>query len=210
MSKATKQQLNTTSSTEAELVGCSDFITSAIFASSFLGAQGYEMRKTTLHQDNQSTIKLLVNGRLSCGKKSRHVDIRFFLVKDRIEEGEFKVEYCPTEFMIADFFTKPLQGSLLKKISAVTRGETDLITFRKDKPPSPKERVGTSTSTLDGCGDDITHKDVKVNSTLGSKSTYTQVLNKNHVPTMPTNITTRDVKNNSTYANVVKRNLSSS
>ena len=69
--------------------------------------------------------------------------------------------------------------------------------------------VGTSTSTLDGCSDDMTHKDVKVNSTLGSKSMYAQVLNKNHVPSIPTNITTRDVKNNSTYANVVKRNLSS-
>ena len=63
MSKSTKQQLNTTSSTEAEFVGCSNFITSAIYASLFLSSQGYEMRKTTLHQDNQSTIKLLVNGR---------------------------------------------------------------------------------------------------------------------------------------------------
>jgi len=35
-------------------------------------------------------------------------------VKDRVETGELSVEFCPTEQMLADFFTKPLQGSLFK------------------------------------------------------------------------------------------------
>ena len=78
MSKAVKQQLNTTSSTQSELVGSSDFIPSAIYANLFLQAQGYTMQTSTLHQDNQSTIKLLNHGRASCGKKSRHIDIRYF------------------------------------------------------------------------------------------------------------------------------------
>jgi hypothetical protein len=33
-----------------------------------------------------------------------------FLIKDRIDHGEITVEYCPTDAMIADIFTKPLQG----------------------------------------------------------------------------------------------------
>jgi hypothetical protein len=33
-----------------------------------------------------------------------------FFVKDRIDKGEIKIEHCPTDDMIADFFTKPLQG----------------------------------------------------------------------------------------------------
>ena len=117
MSKSTKQQLNTTSSTEAEFVGCSNFITSAIYTGLFLSTQGYEMKRTTLHQDNQSVIKLLVNGRGSCGKRSRHIDIRYFFVKDRIKKGEFKVEYCPTESMIVDFFQNHCKSHYLKKLA---------------------------------------------------------------------------------------------
>ena len=30
-------------------------------------------------------------------------------MKDRVASGEVKIEYCPTEDMMADFFTKPLQ-----------------------------------------------------------------------------------------------------
>ena len=78
MSKSTKQRLNTLSSTKSEFIGNSNFITLAIYASLSLDAQGYRMQTSTVHQDNQSTIKLLNNGRASRGKKSRDVDIRYF------------------------------------------------------------------------------------------------------------------------------------
>ena len=56
-----------------------------------------------------------VNGRNSCTGNSRHVDIRFFFVYDRMKSGDIKVVYCPTDKMVADFFTKPLQGGIFKK-----------------------------------------------------------------------------------------------
>ena len=40
---------------------------------------------------------------------------KIFFVKDEIQKGEVKVVYCPMENMLADFFTKPLQGSAFKK-----------------------------------------------------------------------------------------------
>jgi hypothetical protein len=43
------------------------------------------------------------------------VNIRYFFAHDRIQNGEIEIEYCPTEEMLADFFTKPLQGSLFVK-----------------------------------------------------------------------------------------------
>jgi hypothetical protein len=55
------------------------------------------------------------NGRASSSKRTRHINIRYFFVTDRINAKEISVEYCPTGEMIADFFTKPLQGSLFKK-----------------------------------------------------------------------------------------------
>ena len=45
----------------------------------------------------------------------RHINIRYFFVADRVASKEVKVEYCPTGAMIADYFTKPLQGTLFRK-----------------------------------------------------------------------------------------------
>ena len=141
MSKSIKQRLNTKSSCEAELVGTSDYIPSAIYARLFLMAQGYEIKPSVLHQDNESAIKLEKNGKSSSGQKTRHVDIRHFFVTDRIKKKEFVVKYCPTEVMAADFFTKPLQGNLFKKLSALVMGEISLNEFMISYPPPSQERV---------------------------------------------------------------------
>ena len=111
---STKQKLNTKSSTEAELVGVDDCMLQIIWTGYFLKEQGYDV-VNKLYQDNQSAIKLEENGRRSSGKRTRHINIRYFFVKDRIEKKELFVDYCPTEDMIADYFTKPLQGALFQK-----------------------------------------------------------------------------------------------
>jgi hypothetical protein len=78
-------------------------------------SQGYEGTESTVYQDNQSSIHLEKNGRMSSGKRTRHINIRYFFVADRIKAKELMVEYCPTGNMLADFFTKPLQGKAFKK-----------------------------------------------------------------------------------------------
>ena len=65
-------------------------------------------------QDNMSMIKQATNGKLSSGKRTRHIKIRFFFIKDRIKSGDINIVYCPTDRMLADFLTKPLQGSKFK------------------------------------------------------------------------------------------------
>ena len=61
-----------------------------------------------------STMALINRGE-SNSERTRHIDIRHFWVKDQIDSGEFKVEYCPTKSMLADINTKPLQGYLFKE-----------------------------------------------------------------------------------------------
>ena len=77
--KSSKQKLNTKSSTEAELVGASDYLPNTIWVKMFLASQGYNVKENEFLQDNQSAMKLERNGRASCGQKSRHIDIRYFL-----------------------------------------------------------------------------------------------------------------------------------
>ena len=81
----------------------------------FLEAQGYQVTDNVLHQDNESTIKLARNGRRSSSKQTRHMEVRYYFVTDHIDRDRLQVSYCPTGDMVADFFSKPLQGSLFRK-----------------------------------------------------------------------------------------------
>ena len=55
------------------------------------------MKRTILNQGNQSMIKKLENRIKSAGKHSRHINIRYFWVTDRIKNEDIMLEYCPTE-----------------------------------------------------------------------------------------------------------------
>jgi hypothetical protein len=120
-----KQKLNTESSTEAELVGADDILPQMIWTRNFMMAQGWTVRQNLLYQDNQSAMLLERNGSASRSCRTRHIDIRFFFIKDRIQSGEVEIEYCPTDDMIGDFFTKPLQGQKFYKFRKVIMGEKD-------------------------------------------------------------------------------------
>ena len=115
-SMSTKQKLNTKSSTEAEVVGVDDAMSNIVWTRNFLLAQGIQIADNVIYQDNQSAILLERNGRRSSGKRTRHIDIRYFFITDRIAKKEVRVEHCPTKDMLADMFTKPLQGALFRKL----------------------------------------------------------------------------------------------
>jgi hypothetical protein len=142
MSKSSKQKLNVKSSTEAELVGASDYLPYPIWAKKFLAFQGYVLKENVFYQDNQSTIRFERNGRRSAGPNSRHIDIRYFFIKDRIGLESIDVQHCPTEQMLADFFTKPLQGSLFRKFKEVVLGHKHIDTLKQTPPTPSQERVG--------------------------------------------------------------------
>ena len=139
--KSVKQKLNVKSSTEAELVGVSDYLPYNIWLMMFMSAQGYEIVDNTLYQDNQSTILMLKYGRNSCTCNSRHIHIRYFFVKDRADKGEVTIEYCPSSQMVGDFFTKPLQGALFNKFRDVIMGYKPISSLQQ-KVFEIKERVG--------------------------------------------------------------------
>jgi hypothetical protein len=73
------------------------------------------MVPAVLYQNNQITIALIKKGYPTSGR-SRHINIRFFFIKDRVEAGEITVEYKPTREIIADILTKLLQGELFREI----------------------------------------------------------------------------------------------
>ena len=139
--KSSKQKLNTKSSTEAELVGISDYLPYNLWAKMFMEEQGYELKMNTIFQDNQSTIKMGTNGRTSCTGNSRHIDVRYFFVADRVKKKEVQIKYCPTQLMIADYFTKPLHGKLFHTLRDLVMGTTSIFEMMNEYFP-PQERIG--------------------------------------------------------------------
>ena len=141
-SKSGKQTLNAKSSTEGEVIGISDRLPQSIWAKYFLNAQEYELDKNILYEDNQSAMRIAKNGVRSCGQNSRHYLIRHYFIKDRLSKDNIKIEYCPTGQMLADFFTKPLQGSIFRLLRDVIMGILPLSALADaDTTSSSKERV---------------------------------------------------------------------
>jgi hypothetical protein len=116
--RSTKQRLMTKSSTESELVGMSDALPMIVWFCNFLAAQGHVLLPAIIYQDNQSTIALAEKGK-STSDRTRHINIRYFFVKDLIDKGEVKIEYKQTDDMIADLLTKPLQGQKFRRLRAM-------------------------------------------------------------------------------------------
>ena len=104
------KNLNTTNSTESELVRVLDDMPKMVWIRYFVEAQEHNVEDVYLYQYNQSAILLEINGMRYVGKKSRHIRIKYFFVTDRVKNNELKITYCPTKGMVSDFFTKPLQS----------------------------------------------------------------------------------------------------
>ncbi len=82
----------------------------------FLLEQGYRVIENLLLQDNKSSILLERNVRASSGKRTRHVNIRYFFISDQVNMKEVTIDWCPTKQMVADFMTKPLQGRQFRNL----------------------------------------------------------------------------------------------
>ena len=149
-SMSKKQKVNTTSSTISELVGVHESSPQALWTKSFLRNQGFHVDEATLYQDNKSAILLEENGRASSSSRTKHINIRYFFIKDQIDSGNVKVIHCPTDQMVADYFTKPLQGRKFREFRARIMGlppEPEWKTVPVTQQPKSILKVGLSRTT---------------------------------------------------------------
>jgi hypothetical protein len=150
VSQSNKQKLNTRSSTESELVAVDDLMPTVLWTRQFLNKQGFEVVDNIVYQDNQAAILLEKNGRASSGKRTKHINTRFFFITDRIGKKEVTVKWCPTEDMTADFWTKPLQGASFRRMRDLIMGVTTqgLPRVSKTKKKKGEKTKGKQTTML--------------------------------------------------------------
>jgi hypothetical protein len=103
--RSTKQGIVVTSSTEGELVAASNSANQCLHSRQSLMAQGYTMGPVIMYQDNLSSMAMLARGR------SRHIAIRHYWTRERVDSGEMNIVHKGTKEVYANILRKPLQGS---------------------------------------------------------------------------------------------------
>jgi hypothetical protein len=63
----------------------------------------------------------------AASKRTKHIRVRYFSTKDRLESDDVTIKHCPTEEMIGDHFTKSLQGTLFHKFRAEVQGRSESL-----------------------------------------------------------------------------------
>ena len=105
--KSKKQASVALSTTEAEYMAASDAVKEIIWTQDLLFELNMiEKKLAVLYQDNQGAIFLEKNN--SNTQRTKHIDVRYHFIRQAIHDGRIEIQYCPTEAMIADIFTKPL------------------------------------------------------------------------------------------------------
>jgi len=104
------------SSTEAEYMAAASAVQEAVHLRLLMKTLGFEQIGATLvYEDNQGAIAMSVNP-VNAHKRSKHIDVRFHFLRERVASGEVKLEYIVTEHQQADLLTKPLLRARLVRI----------------------------------------------------------------------------------------------
>ncbi|GJY07250.1 hypothetical protein Tco_0374304 [Tanacetum coccineum] len=79
---------------------------------------GFQFNKIPLYCDNKSVIALCCNNVQH--SRAKHIDVRYYFIKEQVENGIVELYFVRTEYQLASIFTKPLPRErfnfLIKKI----------------------------------------------------------------------------------------------
>jgi len=113
--KSGKQKVVAASSTEAELIGLSDYLDLVFLARSYLEFLMMAVKTPiSVMQDNTSTITISYLGRPSLHSRRRFVDIRYFWFKQFLDDNIIKLIYCPSNQMLADILASVRSGEAFR------------------------------------------------------------------------------------------------
>jgi len=113
-----KQSSVALSSTEAEYMALAEACQEAMWLNQLLIDLNQSSVSTTIFEDNQSCLKILESERANL--RTKHIDTKFHFVRDLFVKGIFSFVYCPTECMVADLLTKPLQAIKTLKLAEMS------------------------------------------------------------------------------------------
>jgi hypothetical protein len=105
-----KQKSPSSSPTESEYKSLHHATLEVVWLRQLITEMGYEqMAATIIHEDNESAIDCTKNP--VSHSKMKHIDVKYHVIRDYIEQQQIKVQWISTDEQLADMFTKPLPPS---------------------------------------------------------------------------------------------------
>ncbi|GJX49583.1 retrovirus-related pol polyprotein from transposon TNT 1-94 [Tanacetum coccineum] len=101
-----KQKSTAISSTEAEYIALFGCCAQILWMRSLLTDYGFKFNKIPLYCDNKSVIALCCNNVQH--SRAKHIDVRYYFIKEQVENGIVELYFVWIEYQLADIFTKPL------------------------------------------------------------------------------------------------------
>ncbi|GKC36943.1 retrovirus-related pol polyprotein from transposon TNT 1-94 [Tanacetum coccineum] len=113
---------------EAEYVTVAGCCASILWMKSQLSDYDIHYKMVPIFCDNTSAIAISNNPVLH--SRTKHIDIRYHFIRDHILKGDIELHLIPTEYQLADIFTKPLDEPTFTRLKA----ELSMLIFINQSP----------------------------------------------------------------------------
>ncbi|GKF15860.1 hypothetical protein Tco_0057322 [Tanacetum coccineum] len=130
---AKKQSSVAMSSAEAKYVAATRCCAQVLYIKSQLADYDVLYDKVPIFCDNTSAIAISNN--LVLHFRTKHIDIRYYFIKEHILKGDIELHFVPTDLQLAYIFTKPLNEP------SFTRLVAELGMLNIEKQVSDKKRI---------------------------------------------------------------------
>ncbi|GJW78209.1 hypothetical protein Tco_0139891, partial [Tanacetum coccineum] len=101
---------------EAEYVAAARCCANILWMKSQLSDYDIHYKMVPIFCDNTSAIAISNNPVLH--SRTKHIDIRYHFIKDHILKGDIELHFTPTEYQLADIFTKPPDKPTFTRLKA--------------------------------------------------------------------------------------------
>jgi hypothetical protein len=136
-----KHPIVTMSSTESEYVGYTMIAKNIAWIRNVLSFLDIDMSQPTkVRVDNQGAMKIAETPKQH--GRTKHIDVRYHYIREKINEGMIELEYCSTKDMVADMLTKSLD-------------QKRFIRFRDTIMDGDIKGKCCNEKPCKGCGDDV-------------------------------------------------------
>ena len=113
--RSVKQTLTATSTMEAEFVSCFEATSHGVWLKSFISGlriMDSISRPLRILSDKSAVVFMAKNNK--SGSRSKHIDIKYLAIRERVKEEKVVIEHISTELMIADPLTKGMPPQKFK------------------------------------------------------------------------------------------------
>ncbi|XP_070014221.1 secreted RxLR effector protein 161-like [Nicotiana sylvestris] len=113
--RSVKQTIVATSTMEAEFIACYEATSQALWLKNFIyGLRIVDSisRPLRIFCDNSAAVFFSKNNK--SGSRSKHIDIKYLMVRDYVKKQDVNFEHISTTLMIADPMTKGMPANIFK------------------------------------------------------------------------------------------------